>query len=312
MDDNTQYDFGSPDNQNENNNDLINNTVEETTGQTQMNYESSHPNIPQDDAPIVVFVGPPQSGKSMILKCLADYLYNVEENCVIQANRELFGTDEKYQADCDAFEKILGDRNIQMSNTVDFLLVDLVEKNGGKTLAHFLEAPGEDYFSFKDPDNEPQKGFPGYLNSIAETNTKKRKNKRKVVYVILLDYYKDSPFRRNPRLKEKYIQKMENFYDDKIKNHHAEVILLYNKADLAGAIPNKWANSGGVSNQQEILKEAKTQYKKLFFKEKFLFWSIDVVQFLPFCSGLYAGEHQYNAPDVSYPEALWKAIKKSW
>ena len=309
--DNTQYDFGSPDNQNENNNDLINNTVEETNGQTQMNDESSHPNIPKDDAPIVVFVGPPQSGKSMILKCLADYLYNVEENCVIQANRELFGTDEKYQADCDAFEKIIGDRNIKMSNTVDFLLVDLVQKNSGTILAHFLEAPGEDFFSFKDPDNEPEKGFRGYLNSIAETNTKS-KNKRKVVYVILLDYYKGSPFKRDPKLREKYIKKMENLYDDKVKNHHAEVILLYNKADLSGSIPNKWANCGGVSNQKEIEKEARTQYEELFFKEKFIFLSFEVVQFLPFCSGRYADDPPYTAPDESYPEALWKAIKKSW
>ena len=52
-------------------------------------------NIPPDSKPIVVLCGPPNSGKSMIIKCLADYLYNSSElGYTIKANRNLIADDD--------------------------------------------------------------------------------------------------------------------------------------------------------------------------------------------------------------------------
>ena len=58
------------------------------------------PQIPADTAPFIVLCGPPASGKSMVLKSLASYLYESGEGYTITANRTLLNT-QKYQNDCD-------------------------------------------------------------------------------------------------------------------------------------------------------------------------------------------------------------------
>lgn len=308
MVDEQNYDFGVPEEQNgNNNNESTYNASNGMDSKTQANNTTTlgDPNIPKDNAPIVVLVGPPQSGKSMVLKCLADYLRNVETNCTVEANRNLFDSPE-YQANCDTFEALIGDTNKKMPNTINFLMVDLVDRRG-ETVAHFLEAPGEDYFSLKDPDQEPKRAFPGYMDSIARIDDR---HMRKVVYVIILDLDSDTPFRRSTnKLKEKYTKKMVRLHQKYVIKHPAEVILLYNKADIPHDM--KWANDAGVHNRTALLNDARGEYKDLFFTEKFLFWDISAVQFVPFCTGLYSGD-QYNSPSSSYPRSLWKAIKKSW
>ena len=66
--------------------------------------ETKNPQIPSDEAPFVVLCGPPSSGKSMVLKCLASYLYGSKYS--ISANNTLL-SDEKYQTDCQIFNDII-------------------------------------------------------------------------------------------------------------------------------------------------------------------------------------------------------------
>ena len=247
MDDIQKYDFESSDDQNVNNSGTTATANESADTQTNVGIASvrTDPNIPRDDAPIVVLVGPPQSGKSMVLKCLADYLHKADSRCTIEANRNLFDDDE-YQANCNTFEALIGETYKKMPNTINFLMVDLIDRNGN-TVAHFLEAPGEDYFSLDDSDQEPQRGFPGYMNSIAQIDDD---HPRKVVYVIILDLDSDTPFRRHIKLKEKYTKKMKKLYQIYVVNHPAEVILLYNKADIPHDA--KWANSAGINNLTKL------------------------------------------------------------
>ena len=166
-------------------------------------------------------------------------------------------TDDEYQANCNTFEGLIGDTSKKMPNTINFLMVDLVDRNGNM-VAHFLEAPGEDYFSLNNPDQEPQREFPGYLNSIAQIDDN---HLRKVVYVIILDLDSDTPFRRRTGLKDNYTLKMERLHRNYVVNHPAEVILLYNKADIPHDA--RWANSAGVNNRSALLNDARQQYGNL-------------------------------------------------
>lgn len=263
------------------------------------------PNIPKDDAPFVVLVGPPQSGKSMVLKCLGDYLYNhAELHYTIEADTTLFA-DPEYLADCQTFNDLIGDNEHIMPNTVNYLMANICDKYGN-VKAHFLEAPGEHFFSLAHPEEEPNRKFQSYMDKIAKIESG---GNRKVVYIIILDLDSPTSFRRNPRLRNKYQEKMIRLHNRFIVNHPTKVILLYNKVDIPQH--EKWANAGGIVNPQAIYADARRHYPALFFTRKFLWWNIENFTFLPFCTGSYDGE-DYTTPAASYPAALWNAITKIW
>ena len=76
------------------------------------------PIIVNQTVPVVVFVGPPSSGKSMILVRLAKYLRN--QGYTIQTDSTFLNT-QKYQRDCEEFKDKLN-TNIALRGTVEFLL----------------------------------------------------------------------------------------------------------------------------------------------------------------------------------------------
>lgn len=277
--------------------------VQTTPNSTKLSNKA--PNIPSDDAPFVVLVGPPQSGKSMVLKCLADYLYNHEElQYTIKADTTLFADDE-YLLKCQIFDSLIGgDPNQAMPNTVDYLMANISDRVGN-VKAHFLEAPGEHFFSTSNPAEEPNRNFEGYMDKIAKIDSG---TNRKVIYIIILDLDSPTSFRRDPALCKKYQDKMVKLYNKFVMNHPAEVILLYNKVDIPEE--GRWANTGGVNNPKAIEADARRHYPQLFFTRKFLWWNIENFTFLPFCTGSYVGS--YTTPAASYPAALWKAITKIW
>ncbi len=267
-------------------------------------------NIPPDSKPIVVLCGPPNSGKSMIIKCLADYLYNSSElGYTIKANRNLIADDD-YQLDCEIFDSSLG-QEAPFSNTTNFLLADVLDKHGNIQL-YFLEAPGEHYFSLdKDEPNVP---FKHYLSKVATTGSGVQ---RKVIYVILLDLDSPISFRKNETIRRKYQDKMIRLYNNYVKGRNSKVILLYNKVD----IPRNglWANSNGVFNLSSILEDAKGHYANFFnsfTQKKLVFFTIDNFTFLPFCTGTYNpdenGNKTYTSPGSYYPATLWKELVKKF
>lgn len=264
------------------------------------------PQIPGDSAPFIVLCGPPASGKSMVLKSLASYLYCSELGYAISANETLLNT-VKYQNDCEYFNSIIGDSNIRMPNTVDYLMADIIDKNGN-VVAHFLEAPGEDFFSLTKSAQEPNLPFKSYLDKIAQITPGKQ---RQVIYIILLDLDSATSFRNDPALRKKYEQKMMNLYNRYVLHHPSRIILLYNKVDLPQN--GLWANTNGCSNPSAVIADAKRNYPKLFFTKRFLFWDIENYSFLPFCTGSYPDDGSgYTASGPAYPSSLWKEIIKLW
>ena len=273
----------------------------QTISQTQTKVQ---PQIPGDSAPFIVLCGPPASGKSMVLKSLATHLYRTKElGYSIAANKTLLNT-ALYQDHCDIFDSIISDPDTPMPNTVNYLMADIMDKNGN-VVAHFLEAPGEDFFSLNNSAQEPNIQFKGYLEKVAQITSGVN---RKVVYIILLDLDSATSFRNNAGLRDKYEKKMLKLYNRFVLHHPSRVILLYNKVD----IPRQglWANSNGCSNLKAVLEDAQLNYPQMFFKKKFLFWEIDNYKFLPFCTGSYPDDGSYTASGPAYPSALWKEITK--
>lgn len=301
IDNSTEFDFNVDENQTDN--------AQQTEPQSPSVPTSpqspvrAQPQIPVDNAPFIVLCGPPSSGKSMVLKSLASYLYQSGLGYTIAANTTLLNT-AKYQEDCAYFDSIIGDPDMRMPNTVDYLMADIID-NGGNVVAHFLEAPGEDFFSLNNASQEPNIQFKGYLEKVAQTSSDKP---RKVIYVILLDLDSATSFRNNPSLRDKYEKKMTKLYNRFVLHHPSRVILLYNKVD----IPRQglWANSNGCSNPKAVIEDAQHNYPHLFFKKKFLFWDVENYSFLPFCTGSYPDDGSYTASGPAYPTALWKEITK--
>lgn len=279
---------------------------ERTTTKQYSNSAQTKPQIPSDSAPFIVLCGPPASGKSMVLKSLASYLYHSELGYTISANATLLNT-AKYQEDCEYFNSIISDPDTRMPNTVDYLMADIVDKNGN-VVAHFLEAPGEDFFSLKDTEKEPNIQFKSYLDKVAQITPEKQ---RKVIYVILLDLDSSTSFRNSQSLRDKYEKKMVKLYNRYVLHHPSRIVLLYNKVDLPQN--GLWANSNGCSNPSAVIADAKQNYPNLFFKKRFLFWDIENYSFLPFCTGSYPDDgSSYTASGPAYPSSLWKEIIKLW
>lgn len=276
---------------------------QERTAQNVTVQTGIQPQIPGDDAPFIVLCGPPTSGKSMVLKSLASYLYQSDLGYSIAANTTLLNTN-KYQEDCRFFDGIIGDPDRRMPNTVDYLMADIMDK-GGNVVAHFLEAPGEDFFSLNNSAQEPSIPFKGYLEKVAQITIGKN---RRVIYIILLDLDSETSLRNNASLRDKYEKKMVKLYNRFVLHHPSRVILLYNKVD----IPKNgiWANTNGCKNLPAVLADAKSNYPHLFFKKKFLFWDIDDYKFLTYCTGSYPDDGGYTASGPTYPSALWKEITK--
>jgi len=275
---------------------------------TPVSHTTNHnvqPQIPADTAPFIVLCGPPASGKSMVLKSLASYLYESGEGYTITANRTLLNT-QKYQNDCEYFNSIIGDPNTRMPNTVDYLMADIIDK-AGNVVAHFLEAPGEDFFSLTNYEREPNIPFKHYMEKVAQTSPDSNKQ-RKVIYIILLDLDSTTSFRNSQALRQKYQDKMIKLYNRFVLDHPSRVILLYNKVDLPQN--GLWANANGCRNINAVKNDAEKNYRNLFFTRKFLFWDIEDFSFLPYCTGSYPDDGSYTASGPAYPAALWKEITK--
>lgn len=323
----SEYDFNVNDDESKEKKDKRISTTEEVaasvvregTRQTSSSYDAAQllPNIPEDSVPYVVLCGPPSSGKSMVLKCLASYLYAHKDlGYTIDANDQ-FLTTEKYQDDCKEFKRLIGLSNQKMPNTVDYLLAD-INNERGDVVAHFLEAPGEDFFSLDNLDKEPEREFKSYLDKIAQTTSE---TKRKIIYIILLDLDTEyvvktvegktyrTTFRKDPNLRSKYQEKMKKLYNRYVPYSSNRVILLYNKADIPKG--GRWANPNGCLNLPAITQDAKKNYPGLFFKEKKLFWEVEACRFLPFCTGSYP-DGAYIASGPNYSEELWKEIIRLW
>ncbi len=266
------------------------------------------PEIINKKIPVVVFVGPPSSGKSMILVRLAKYLRN--NGYTIKTDPTFLNT-AKYQKDCEEFQRSLN-TTIALPGTVEFLLIDVYKD--GVAVAKLLEAPGEDFYT-----TAPEKINAGknlviesYLSTIMSSTNPKS-------YVMLLDLDSDISFRRDSGHRQAYSERLLECFYKNINHSRDRVVLLYNKIDVT-----QFGSINGCSNLSGARDDAKMYYPMLFSKMKItilggLFTMSNFV-FKTFCTGMFStqtdnfgNEYQtYNEADDVYPRELWREITKKW
>lgn len=245
-------------------------------------------------APIVVLVGPIQCGKSMVLARLCNYLrdqrYSISPDFTCDYS-------DPYLEHC--VGSLCDGRTVMPATRQQYIVRVEDEKMATKCL--IVDTPGEDYMKTMPYNIEEgtMNQFPLYLDVIAASG-------RKVIYIIFLDYDDDDS------LREAYISRMRRLYDRYIINTDSRVILLQNKVDLFR--DGSCANARGVFDKRALRDYAYQRYEDLFFKKKY-FWGERIsVDYVPFCTGTYSFDDNFDIyipSDSSYPQMLWKTIKKA-
>lgn len=261
------------------------------------------PTINDYKSPIVVFVGPAASGKSMILVRLAKFLRN--SGFIIEPDTSFVGTDQ-YVKDCSEFKSKLS-TDIALDGTVKHLLVSVRDKERNK-IAQLLEAPGEDFFNPQAPTHP----IPTYLNTIMASQNRK-------TYVIILDLDSKFSLRNHQKERELYAQRLiEQIYPN-IHKKRDRIILLYNKIDLTG-----FATIHGMTNLTAAKEDSVQLYPMVYnsMKKKYFggLIELDDFVFLPFCTGVYTDQTDENGNDFQtyvpaddcYPKELWQEIIRKW
>ena len=286
----------------EQNTNAVNSSVESNPSVAQI----ATPQIVNTTVPVVVFVGPPASGKTMILVRLAKYLR--KNGYTIETDRAFLNTTD-YQNWCDEFEEKLT-TNVALDGTVKFLLVKVYENS--REVAKLLEAPGEDFFT-TDPNKiaDNQRVKP-YLTAIMASDNPKS-------YVTLLDLDSKVSFRNNNHYREAYSDRFLKHFYPNIDNNRDRIVLLYNKIDVT-----KYGSIIGCSDITGARDDAKRHYPELFNTMKVSPFggliSRDNFVFKTFCTGIFADEvddngepyQTYNIANDIYPKELWKEIIRRW
>lgn len=280
-----------------------NTVVESSSSPVQRAAGFVAPIINDYKSPIVVFVGPAASGKSMILVRLAKFLRN--SGFIIEPDTSFVGTDQ-YVKDCSEFKSKLS-TDIALDGTVKHLLVSVRDKERNK-VAQLLEAPGEDFFNPQAPTHP----IPTYLNTIMASQNRK-------TYVIILDLDSKFSLRNHQKERELYAQRLiEQIYPN-INKKRDRIILLYNKVDLTG-----FATIHGMTNLTAAKEDSVQLYPMVYnsMKKKYFggLIELDDFVFLPFCTGVYTDQTDENGNDFQtyvpaddcYPKQLWQEIIRKW
>lgn len=242
--------------------------------------------------PLILFVGPRESGKTTVLINFAKYL-KVEQGFKIDVNRT-YRSDEDYEKATDQFLDQLNDNHFAPTRTsnVDFLAVSAFK--GSEQICQFLEAPGEAYFNQSDPHS---KVFPPY---ILQTLSLSNINKTLIIFFEEGMLLKSDPSAYSRRLSS-LIQKLDRKIDD--------IIILFNKVDKC---PHLFKGNKPNLRSVIILIKDDPNYTDFFntLKEMRL-----TTQFVAYSSGdfqkLENGKEVWTPSNKSYSESLWKAINNS-
>ena len=264
------------------------------------------PTIVNHTVPVVVFVGPPTSGKSMILVRLAKYLR--AQGYAIKTDPTFLNT-SKYLQGCKDFEDSLNTVKA-LPGTVEYLLVDVYL--GGNLVAKLLEAPGEDFYTTNKNRKEKNSRVEAYLATIMASNNPKS-------YVTLLDLDSVISFRRDNYHRDSYSQRFLNYFYPAINKKRDKIILLYNKIDMT-----PFGDINGCNNYSAARNDAELYYPQLFSSLKVSklggFITVDNFTFLTFCTGMFSSQTDslgnnfevYNVASDNYPRDLWREITSKW
>lgn len=281
--------------------------TENTNARTYSDEEINNPavidvTIADTQTPIVVLFGPPQSGKTMTMVRLAEYLTHPDRGYTVapdRAFRKAF--DETYRINCDNFNGMLNSIwAAEKSKGLEFM--QLVVSKNGRPIVQILEAPGEHYYDPVDKD-EPKGSFLPYITKVIQSPNRK-------IWIYLTEpNWKDQGDRM------KYAQKVQLM--KRSISRRDKSVVLFNKVDAT----NLFYSTGEV-NRKEAERFVNSQYPGLFscFKNEnpiTSLWRKYNCSFVPFVTGSYnkvlvdgKNTQRYVAGPDNYPKVLWENILK--
>ncbi len=283
-----------PENQNVNNKGIETSNIHGLSEE-----ERNYPNkisveIEDKSTPIVVFFGPPSSGKTMTLIRLARYLNS--KNYIISPVRSFRPADDTlYEELCDKFNDMVTDENAAPhTDLISFMLVKVLKN--GKPLCQILEAPGEGYFDPKNPDIE----FPKYFNTIKNVENRK-------FWAIIIE-----PNWENRKDRDNYVSRIKKLKTS--MRPKDKVCFVYNKIDKTGFV-----REHGNVKMDSAKKSVQDSYSGIFesFKNEIpiIKWIVPYrCDLIPFQTGDYnkldRGGQSYTPGPDEYPKLLWETIEK--
>jgi len=278
-----------------------------TNARTYSDEEVNNPavidvNISDKQTPIVVLFGPPQSGKTMTMVRLAEYLTHPDRGYTVSPDRSFrMSYDETYRINCDNFNGMLN--NIwaaEKSKGLEFM--QLIVAKDGRPIVQILEAPGEHYYDPVDK-NEPKNSFLPYITKVIQSPNRK-------IWVYLTE-----PNWKNPTDRTNYAKKVKLMKRSISRRDRS--IILFNKVDATNLF-----HATGEVNKKQAEKFVDSQYSGLFscFKNEnpiSSLWRQYNCTFIPFVTGSYnkvlvegKNTQRYVPGPDSYPKSLWENILK--
>ena len=275
--------------------------------------------------PLILFIGMPDSGKTMATYSLAEYLTTLKDNYDVLPDYSFVPHDGAYKEKCDEFyaklkmnkprigtdqPRIAMDKTLALSDT--FLKINVNHK--GITLYDILEIPGEKIFN---PDDLSQ----GISKDIISLINPQANDRGKIVFVLLLDLYTRGWDNDNIRTNDAVFQP----FVDRLK----DIMTNFRDGDKVIALLNQYDKSLNPANDWQKWESAYSSlFEKLSEKKKWIFFDFIKVYKLPYSCGynfrdnidpktnnlILGMETIYNSDKrtMSYARNLWNEITRKW
>lgn len=248
--------------------------------------------IADDTTPVVLLVGPPASGKTMMLVRLTRWLK--KRGYTITPIRTFRPSDGTYQKICNGFNDMVDSNEAAAgTNVISFMLVDVSYNT--HSICQILEAPGEHYHNPYSPESD----FPPYIYKIIQTIPNRK------VFVILTDA--DYKLQKDEKSRRLYVDKIRRIR--RLASPRDRFIVVFNKVDLTKYIIDK-----GHYNKREAYRAVRNLYPGIFevFENKHpitRFFKPSDASFVAFQSGSFNPDSgNFTAGADEYAEELWKQL----
>lgn len=252
--------------------------------------------IADKSTPVVLLVGPPASGKTMMLVRLTRWLKDREYT--ITPIRTFRPSGDTYQKICDDFNRMVkSDEAAAGTNVISFMLVDV--SYNSHSICQILEAPGEHYHNPYSPESD----FPPYIHKIIQTIPNRK------VFVILTDA--DYKLQKDEESRKLYVDKIRRIR--RLASPRDRFIVVFNKVDLTD-----YTLENDHYNKREAYRAVRNLYPGIFevFENKHpitRFFKPSNASFVAFKSGVFTtssdGKSVSFTPSADgYAEELWKQL----
>lgn len=259
-------------------------------------------NLSTISKPIILFIGPRSSGKTVTLIRLCQFISSHKSANFRYKVNDSFRSDQIYRNEKKIFSEVLADGSMapDRTNSLNFLLIDIFKD--GELFCHILEAPGEHYFHAEMKLNEFN-GFKHYFEKILQSDKKK----------VAVYFFENNMFNNHERVghvQKGYAELLSKIHI-RLKKGHDNAILLLNKVDQIEAYIKPTAFKDVIFENDN--------YNN--FINTLLNHNISKTQFLAFSSGTFqnngernaAGEEKqsWSTSKEEYPQKLWEAIDRA-